>query len=63
MPGYSLQKLMAYFDVDDEDDDHDALEDSYNLRNVVWNARPSGGSHGWYSGLLMAGFKSTRNLL
>ena len=62
MPGYSLQNLMSRFNVV-ANTNHDALEDSYNLRNVVWNARPSGGSHGWYSGLLMAGFKSTRNLL
>ena len=63
MPGYSLQKLMAYFDVDDEDDDHDALEDSYNLREVVRNARPEGCSFGWYTDFLMSGYKSTSHFL
>jgi len=62
LPGYSLKKLMDYYDVE-EDEDHDALEDSYNLRAVVREARPHGCSFGWYNDFLMSGYKPVDHFL
>jgi hypothetical protein len=60
--GYSLSKLLKAFDVDG-DVNHDALDDAYNLLNLVRAAKPKKKPYKWYSNFLMSSYKLTSKLL
>ena len=59
LKGYSLSKLMRRFNVDDELN-HDALDDAYNLLALVRQARPkTDKKFKWYDDFLMSSYKPT----
>ena len=53
---------MEEFELDSTDST-DGLENAFDLRLLVRNARPEHASFGWYSDFLMSGYKSTSVLL